>query len=157
MSDRESDMDAWKTRLDKGDKPTEPAEPASPKVSDLFNQSPPKTVRTGNEKLAASAAQKLVDLNKGLAISLMMARMPGTALGISAEEENFREMAYNALLSDPSLCRTINALGSNSGKLTLLLAYGAMFGAVMDTAIAEYKAHPIHGYLERKRIERDSY
>src|SRR5213075_2754607 len=135
MSEREENMNTWATRTgkDEGDKPT-------PTVSDAFNQSSRKaTNKTGNEKAAATAAEKLVGLNKSIVMILFAMRMPGTAMGIAGEEDNFYEATYNALLSDPKLCKWINDSGAASGKIGLAVAYAGLMYSVAPTAIAEYK------------------
>lgn len=152
MSERDENMATWESRIKKaetGDLP--PKGNAAP---------PPPPRRTaplpkhGNEALARQAVDKLVALNKGISLAFLSLGMPGTALGISAGEDAFREMAYEALSTDAELCRTINRMGAASGKFGLMMAYTGLAISVAGTTKEEIKNHPMREYLEKKRAER---
>jgi hypothetical protein len=152
--DREEAMNQWAERTGKkdGDKP-------EASLSDIFTKEQSKKTtapKTGNERLAATATEKLVALNNALAVTLFTLRMPGTALGISAAEEDFRTATYEALLTDPELCRTIISMGKASGKLGLLIAYAALFYGVVPTAVAEFRVHPLKAKLDERREARNA-
>jgi hypothetical protein len=100
-----------------------------------------------NATLAAQAAEALVQFNGLVAILLMLAQMPMTVDAIETAKDGFREAAYEALLTDPALCKTILKGGTASGKIALLIAYGMFAGAVGPVAYMEYK--------EKARIRRE--
>ncbi len=102
----------------------------------------------GNEKLATQAADVLYQLNEMLGLGLMMGRLFGTASALSERNEPFREQAYQALLTDPGLCRTIVSAGAKSGKFALIAAYGVLLAGVAPVAVEELKD------LKAERAER---
>jgi hypothetical protein len=69
----------------------------------------------------------------------MMIGYHATAGAIAERETLFREQAYNALLTDPALCRTILKGGTTSGKVALVIAYTMFIGGVAPYTISEYK------------------
>lgn len=106
-----------------------------------------KSVRNmpASDVQARSAAGVLATANKLLGMALLPI-LPATAVAIVDGNEQFEEMAFQALLSDPALCKKILSAGTSSGKAQLFMAYGAFGMSVAPTALAEVKA---------KRAERD--
>jgi hypothetical protein len=93
-----------------------------------------------NATLASQATEALCQINGFLTIGAMFAGMPATAGAITAAEDGFREQTYNALLTDPDLCRSILKAGVKSGKIALLISYLMLGAAVMPIAVLEFKA-----------------
>lgn len=90
-----------------------------------------------NDKLAAQAADALVQLNGLAMIGLMTTGFNSTASAMQLTQDGFRQAAYEALLTDPALCRSILRAGTTSGKVALIIAYGMMLSAVVPTALVE--------------------
>lgn len=88
---------------------------------------------------AAQATAVLVQLNGMLAIGSMALGMHGTASAIAAGNGVFEEQAYQALITDPELCKLILKGGVKSGKVSLLIAYAGLGASVVPTAINEVK------------------
>jgi hypothetical protein len=97
--------------------------------------------------LAAQATGVLVQLNGMLAMGAMAMGMFGTASAISDANGTFEEQAYQALLTDPELCRLLLKGGVKSAKVSLGLAYVGMGVSVVPTAMME---------LKEKKAERDA-
>jgi len=93
-----------------------------------------------NDKLARSATEALVQINRVTGFGLRLLQFPETASTIDYCEDVFREQAYQALLTDPALCRQILSAGQVSGKFSLAMAYGIMGTQVGSVALMEYKA-----------------
>lgn len=93
-----------------------------------------------NAELAAAATESLVQVNSLVGMGLMLAQMPATASAIAAREEAFRVQAYAALQTDPALCQQILRAGQASARMTLIIAYASMAGAVAPYAAMEIKA-----------------
>lgn len=89
--------------------------------------------------LAAQATQVLAQLNGFMAIGLSAVGMFRSAGAIAAYDETFRESAYNALVTDPELCRYLLRGGVKSAKVALLVAYGGMAVNVAPHAVEEIK------------------
>lgn len=100
-----------------------------------------KTPRvTGNtQNLAAQATGVLVQVNSMLAMLTAGFGLFSTASAISAANEGFESAAYQALLTDTELCKTILKGGAKSAKVSLAIAYGGMAMSVMPTAAMELK------------------
>lgn len=96
---------------------------------------------------AAQATAVLVQLNGILSILAMGVGLFNTAGAIATANETFEQQAYNALITDPELCRIILKGGVKSGKLALGIAYAGMGTVVVPTAYAEIK---------EKKAERDA-
>jgi hypothetical protein len=96
--------------------------------------------------LAGQATGVLVQLNGMLAMGAMALGMFGTASAISDANGTFEEQAYQALLTDPELCRLLLKGGVKSAKVSLGLAYVGMGVSVVPTAMME---------LKEKKAERD--
>lgn len=90
-----------------------------------------------NAKLAAQAADALDQMNGLVAFVAAMASWENTGEAIQTGRPTFRDQAYEALLTDPELCRTILRGGVMSGRVALIMAYG-MFGvSVAPVALME--------------------
>jgi len=100
-----------------------------------------KRALTGNDAKARAAASALVQLHGLAAMGLMITGMPQTASALAeVTEAGFEERAYEALLTDPALCSTILKAGTTSGRMSLLIAYAMLAGAVVPTAWQEVKS-----------------
>ncbi len=112
-----------------------------------------KTVQTRkgsgtNATLARQASDALGQYNSLLCVGMMIPSpnpfcLPRTASAIAVANDGFTEQAYNALLTDPALCKMILKAGGVSGKLLLLVAYGMLAVAVVPVGVEEYReGHP---------------
>ena len=90
-----------------------------------------------NAKLAAQATEALIQVNGLVAMCALWGGLDMTCESIRTAEDAFREQTYNALLTDPALCKTILKAGTTSGKVSLLIAYGMLAGAVGPVAYLE--------------------
>ncbi len=97
--------------------------------------------------LAAQAAGVLEQLNGMLAIGLTAVGFFDTAGALAAANGTFKEQAYQALLTDPELCKLILKGGVKSAKISLGLAYCGLGVAVVPTAVNEFR---------EKKAERDA-
>jgi hypothetical protein len=93
----------------------------------------------GNEKLAAQAVESLMQLNGLVGMGLMFGGFLGTASAFSERQDGFREQAYQALLTDPALCKTILRGGKLSGRFSLALAYATLIGGTAPFALQEMR------------------
>lgn len=107
-----------------------------------------------NATLAEQATEALWQINGVAAFLAMIAGMPMTAGAIQERETSFREMCYNALLTDPGMCRFILKAGTNSAKISLTVCYGMFAAAIAPTAIMEIKAKKAKAEAEREEYER---
>jgi hypothetical protein len=104
----------------------------------------------GNVVLARQASAVLSQLNGLITLGLMAPvdaiglPLPETASALASAADGFDEASYNALLTDPALCRAIMRGGGASGKVALLIAYGMLAVAVVPVGMAEHK--------ERRRL-----
>lgn len=100
---------------------------------------------SGPRKTAASdsqarmAAAMLAQVNNLVGMSLALFRLPVTGAQITEANAGFEQMAYEALLTDPALCRKILSAGANSGKAGLVMAYAMLGAAVVPVAMQEMK------------------
>jgi hypothetical protein len=92
-----------------------------------------------NDKLAASATEALVNINRLTGFGARILRLPNTAAMFAETEDMFRAQAYEALLVDPDLCRQILAAGQMSGRMSLLIAYGMLAMQIAPVAAMEIK------------------
>ena len=101
-----------------------------------------------NANLARQASAALSQYNSLICVGLMIPPpnpvcLPRTASAIAVANDGFEEQAYNALLTDPGLCKMILKAGGVSGKLLLLVAYGMLAVAVVPVGVEEYReSHP---------------
>lgn len=89
------------------------------------------------ESQARVAAELLARLNSLVAMSLYASGLPLTSEALNTANDGFREMAYQALLTDPALCRLILGAGATSGKAGLIMAYTMLGLAVAPAAKTE--------------------
>lgn len=105
---------------------------------------PGKSTAKGGSRMPASDAQArsaasvLGTLNKLIGMALLPV-LPGTAVAITEGNDDFEQLAFQALLTDPALCKKILGAGTSSGKAQLFMAYGALGMSVVPTAMGEIK------------------
>jgi hypothetical protein len=109
--------------------------------------------RGSNATLAEQATEALWQINGVAAFLAMIAGMPMTAGAIQDREQSFREMCYNALLTDPGMCRFILKAGTNSAKISLTVCYGMFAAAITPTAIMEMKVKKAKAEQARAEYE----
>lgn len=107
------------------------------------------------ESEAKAAAALLSQLNGIATMGVMAVGFTDTAGQITSANEGFEEMAYQALLTDPALCRTILKAGTTSGKVALLIAYGMLATSVAPVAITEYRDK--RDTIRAARLEAEGY
>jgi len=101
-----------------------------------------------SESLARSAAGLLATANKVIGVGFLTAGFPNTAMQITANNDQFEELAYQALLTDPALCKKILGAGATSGKAGLVIAYSMLIGTTIPTARNE-----IHEKRKSRELE----
>lgn len=94
---------------------------------------------SNNAANAHAAASMLARMNGFLGIGLASFGMPLSAAELAKANETFESMAYEALLSDPALCKKILSAGATSGKAGLILAYGMLTVSIAPAAMGELK------------------
>lgn len=90
--------------------------------------------------LAGQAVEALWQINGMGALIAMIAGFHGTAQAIRDREDVFRQMAYDALVTDPDMCRVILRGGVQSSKLTLIMCYGMFAAGIGPVFLMELKA-----------------
>jgi hypothetical protein len=95
--------------------------------------------KTTNDALAAQASAVLEQLNGVLAIGAMALGFNMTASAIAGNNEAFRENAFEALKTDPDLCKLICKGGVKSGKVALGIAYASFGTQVVPVAMGEFR------------------
>lgn len=104
--------------------------------------------------LAQQATEALWQINGIGAFLAMVAGYRMTASAIQERETVFREMAYNALLTDQNLCRYILKGGLSSSKVSLGVCY-LMFGmGIVPTMMEERKLKRAQKEAEQDEYER---
>lgn len=99
-----------------------------------------KRALTSNDAKARAAASALVQFHGLTAMGLVAFGFMGTASKLAeVTKEQFEEQAYEALLTDPALCSAILKAGTTSGRMSLLIAYAMLAGAIAPTAWEEWK------------------
>lgn len=93
-----------------------------------------------NDKLARQATSALVQINRLTGFGARMIGLEQTSNMIMFAEDSFEEQAYEALLTDPDLCKQILAVGHVSAKFSLITAYALLLGQVAPVAMMEIKA-----------------
>lgn len=93
-----------------------------------------------NEQLAAQAAEALVQVNTLAEMGARFGKMEYTAEALSTAKEAFREQVFEALKTDPELCKLILRGGVQSARIQLLIAYGMLASVVVPVAAMEIKA-----------------
>lgn len=95
--------------------------------------------RTTNTDLANAAADVLMQTNSMVGVVAGFAGLPETQDAIVEKNPLFREQAYNALLADPDLCKSITAGGGVTGKVALVFAYAMFASYVLPTGANEWR------------------
>lgn len=90
-----------------------------------------------SDTAARSAASLLGRLNLLIGMAIQMNGMPETAATLTLANEQFENMAYEALLADPALCRKILGAGATSGKAGLVMAYATLGISIVPAARME--------------------
>ena len=127
-----------------------------PKYCDLHKKGARKTgtaPKNNNAVLAKQATDALVQMNGLFGTGIYVLGFPETSSAIAERSDAFEEQAYNALLTDPALCRMILRGGTTSGKLALLIAYSMLAGGVAPTAITEYRDRRAEKIAEREAAQ----
>lgn len=91
------------------------------------------------ESEAKAAAALLAQVNGLATMGIMAVGFTETASAVNNANEGFEQMAYEALLTDPALCKTILKAGTTSGKVALIIAYGMLTASVAPVAMTEYR------------------
>jgi len=103
----------------------------------------PKSGGTGVRKMptnpstAKSAAGLLARMNLLIGLALHTSGLEDTALELRKANEQFEELAYEALLADPQLCKKILGAGATSGKAGLIMAYSMLGISIAPVARTE--------------------
>lgn len=95
--------------------------------------------RGNNVTLAEQATEALWQINGIVAFLAMISGFPMTGAAIQEREQVFREMCYNALLTDPNMCRFILKGGIQSSKMSLAVCYGMFAAGIAPAFMAEVK------------------
>lgn len=100
------------------------------------------------DKQARTAAALLARMNGFVGMGLAIFGMPMTAASMAEANSTFEEMAYQALLHDPALCKKILSTGATSGKGGLILAYSMLAVNMFPSAREEISAKRAESYSE---------
>lgn len=92
-----------------------------------------------NDALAAQAADALVQVNRMAAFGATVIGYEDTGDALRSAQDEFRNAAHAALVTDEELCRAILRGGALSARLSLLLTYGMMISVVGPVAVHEYR------------------
>lgn len=114
--------------------------------------SAPKVPKTGNDALAAQATEVLLQFNSLMCAGLFVTGLTETSSAVADREAAFKTQAYQALLTDAKLCKTILRLQGTGGIFSLLLAYGLLGAAVAPVAMKEFKVKKGTGQLGMSRV-----
>lgn len=106
--------------------------------------------------LAAQAAGVLEQLNGIIAVGCMAFGMNETAHAIASGNEQFKEQAYAALVTDQELCKLILKGGVKSAKISLGLAYASFAMGVGPVAVNELRAKKEARIAAREGLESDT-
>jgi hypothetical protein len=79
----------------------------------------------------------LARLNLLVGLAIHTSGLEDTALELKRANEQFEELAYEALLADPQLCKKILGAGATSGKAGLVMAYSMLGISIAPTARLE--------------------
>ena len=109
-----------------------------------------------DQSLAAQATGVLVQVNAMIAMGAAALGLFRTGGAIAEANNTFEAAAYQALLTDPELCKLILKSGAKSAKISLGLAYGGMAMAVAPTAVMELRERKADRDAKREAAERDS-
>lgn len=98
------------------------------------------TIPSGNnDKLASMAVDVLCQANALMGMGLMLGKMNKTASALADRDDAFRIQAYEALKTDPALCKMILKSGATSGKVALVISYLLLILSVAPVAVDEFK------------------
>ncbi len=92
------------------------------------------------EANAAMAAEILAQYNGLAGLGLRLVTYHDTADAIVGANPVFKELAYNALISDPALAESIIRTGGMPGKVALIVAYATFGAAVAPVAMLELRS-----------------
>jgi hypothetical protein len=109
-----------------------------------------------DQNLAAQATTVLVQLNSMIALGAAALGLFRTGGAIVSANEGFEAAAYQALLTDPELCKSIMRSGAKSGKVALTMAYGGLAMAVIPTAAEELKDKKAARDLKREELANEN-
>lgn len=92
-----------------------------------------------SDKLARNAAELLVSLNGMMTAGALVFGFTKTASALADEDatDKFRSQVYEALRTDPALCKAILKGGVMGGKMALIFAYTMYLTPVAVTAYGE--------------------
>jgi hypothetical protein len=90
-----------------------------------------------NPGTAKSAAGLLARLNLLVGLALHTSGLENTAEELKRANATFEELAYEALLADPQLCKKILGAGATSGKAGLVMAYTVLGVSIAPAARTE--------------------
>ena len=90
------------------------------------------------DSMATQAAALLASANNLLGMGLHVFGMPMTSERLQEANKQFEAMAFQALLSDPALCRKILANGAVGGKAMLAMAYLNLGASLYPVARQEF-------------------
>lgn len=109
---------------------------------------PSMRVTGKSHELAAQATETLASINNAVAMLAGGTGFLETMKHMLEKNDDFRRMAYSALVTDPNLCRQILSVGEKSAKMSLGLAYFSYGMGTMSVMMSEYKERK-----EARRVE----
>lgn len=128
-----------------------------PKRCDEHKRGASRTTRvstTGkNATLASQATDALVNINSLAAFGVGIVGYADTADAINDRQEAFRTQVYQALLSDPELCRSILTSGAQAGRVSLIVAYAMLAVGVFPTMRMEHVTLSAERKARREAVE----
>jgi hypothetical protein len=92
-----------------------------------------------NNALAAQAADALVQINSLVAFGATVMQYEETGETLRNAQDEFRNRAHAALITDPKLCQAILRGGPMSARAALILSYGMMATIVGPIAVQEFR------------------
>lgn len=90
-------------------------------------------------KQAETAAAVLGKLNGLIALALWANGLKQTAEEMKNANDDFMQMAAEALAADPALCRKILSAGTSGAKAGLIMAYGMLAIDITPAVVKEMK------------------
>jgi len=102
--------------------------------------------------VAKSAAGLLARLNLLIGLALHTGGLEETAGALRDANQQFEELAYEALLADPQLAKKILGAGATGGKTGLIVAYSMLGVAIVPTARTEIIERRRAKELESERV-----
>jgi len=101
-----------------------------------------------NDALAAQAADALVQVNRMAAFGATVIGYEDTGHALRSAQDEFRNAAHAALVTDEELCRAILRGGALSARMSLILSYGMMLTVVGPVAVHEYRQRRTNKAIE---------